>query len=131
MMFPLHYTAADAEDILPPGNYRLDAVDKDGTPLEITVALSVQPHRNADPGEAETATDVATVVATALPGPTSDVRLVLEANVRATQMAFLHNQRTLEISLRPENTRILSGATTQDLCVKSRSGRDSNPRPPA
>src|SRR4051812_49162721 len=45
-----------------------------------------------------------TVVPTSLPNTTSDVRLVLEANVRATQMAFIHNQRTLEIGLRMAET---------------------------
>jgi hypothetical protein len=39
-----------------------------------------------------------------LPNTTSDVRLVLEANVRATQMAFIHNQRTLETGLRMAET---------------------------
>jgi len=43
-------------------------------------------------------------VPTTLPNTTSDVRLVLEANVRATQMAFIHNQRTLEIGLRMAET---------------------------
>jgi hypothetical protein len=105
MVFPLHYTAADAEDILPPGNYRLDVIDKDGSPLDVTVPLAIHAHRNADPGEPEPADDAAAaVVPTTLPGPSSDVRLVLEANVRATQMAFLHNQRTLETSLRMAET---------------------------
>ena len=33
MLFPLDYTIADAEDILPPGNYLLDVIDKSGEPL--------------------------------------------------------------------------------------------------
>ena len=35
-----------------------------------------------------------------LPAGATDVRLLLEANVRAMQAAFQHNQRTLEIGLR-------------------------------
>ena len=31
MLFPLDYTEADAEDILPPGNYLLDVVDRPAT----------------------------------------------------------------------------------------------------
>jgi hypothetical protein len=39
-----------------------------------------------------------------LPASGSDVRLVLEANVRATQMAFVHNERTLAIGMRMAET---------------------------
>jgi hypothetical protein len=39
-----------------------------------------------------------------LPVSASDVRLVLEANVRATQLAFSHNERTLAASLRMAET---------------------------
>jgi hypothetical protein len=40
MLFPLDYTVTDVEDILPPGNYLLDVVDKSGEPLGVTVGLS-------------------------------------------------------------------------------------------
>lgn len=39
-----------------------------------------------------------------LPVTGNEVRLVLEANVRATQMAFTHNERTLSASLKMAET---------------------------
>jgi hypothetical protein len=110
MMFPLDYTIADVEDVLSPGNYLLDVVDKNGEPLGVTVAASIGMPRNAESIEPDDnnsndgAATMPTVVPTSLPNTTSDVRLVLEANVRATQMAFIHNQRTLEIGLRMAET---------------------------
>jgi hypothetical protein len=47
---------------------------------------------------------IASEPAFSLPSGVSDVRLVLEANVRATQMAFQHNERTLAASLRMADT---------------------------
>ena len=104
MLFPLDYTVTDVEDILPPGNYLLDAVDKNGETLGVTVGLSIGMTRNAESVEPDNENNAPTVVPTTLPNTTSDVRLVLEANVRATQMAFIHNQRTLEIGLRMAET---------------------------
>lgn len=106
MLFPLDYTVADVEDILAPGAYLLDVVDKNGELLGVTVAVSIGMPRNAGGVEvdSEDAGDAPAVVPTALPTTGSDVRLVLEANVRATQMAFLHNQRTLELGLRMAET---------------------------
>jgi hypothetical protein len=108
MLFPLDYTIADVEDVLAPGSYLLDAVDKDGEPLGVTIAVSIGMPRNggAEPiePESENVASAPLVVPTTLPNTTSDVRLVLEANVRATQMAFIHNQRTLETGLRMAET---------------------------
>lgn len=104
MLFPLDYTVADVEDILPPGNYLLDVVDKNGETLGVTVGLPLGMTRNAESVEPDNDNNAATVVPTTLPNTTSDVRLVLEANVRATQMAFIHNQRTLELGLRMAET---------------------------
>jgi hypothetical protein len=104
MLFPLDYTVTDVEDILPPGNYLLDVVDRNGEPLGVTVAVSIGMTRNAESVEPDNENNAPTVVPTTLPNTTSDVRLVLEANVRATQMAFIHNQRTLEIGLRMAET---------------------------
>jgi len=70
----------------------------------VTVGLSIGMTRNAESVEPDNDNNAPTVVPTTLPNTTSDVRLVLEANVRATQMAFLHNQRTLEIGLRMAET---------------------------
>src|SRR5688572_1942436 len=103
IVLALEYTIADVEDILPPGNYLLDAVDKVGDALGVTVAVSLGQLRNAESIEPDEESAPA-VVPTTLPSTTSDVRLVLEANVRATQMAFLHNQKTLEIGLRMAET---------------------------
>ncbi|MGH9884617.1 MAG: hypothetical protein ACREBE_03760, partial [bacterium] len=104
MLFPLDYTIADVEDILPPGSYLLDVVDKSGEALGVTVGLSLGMPRNAESVESDNDNNAPTVVPTTLPNTTSDVRLVLEANVRATQMAFIHNQRTLELGLRMAET---------------------------
>ncbi len=104
MLFPLDYTVADVEDILPPGNYLLDVIDKGGEPLGVTIGLALGTLRNAESIEPDNENNAPSVVPTALPTTTSEVRLVLEANVRATQMAFLHNQRTLEIGLRMAET---------------------------
>lgn len=90
MLFPLDYTIADVEDILSPGNYLLDAVDKNGDPLGVTIAVSIGMPRNAEAIEPDNDNidSAPVVVPTALPNTTNEVRLVLEANVRATQMAF-------------------------------------------
>lgn len=104
MLFPLDYTIADVEDILSPGNYLLDVVDKAGEPLEVTIGISLGMPRNAESVEPDNENNAPAVVPTTLPSTTSDVRLVLEANVRATQMAFIHNQRTLELGLRMAET---------------------------
>jgi len=104
MLFPLDYTIADVEDILPPGNYLLDVIDKGGEPLGVTIGLALGIPRNAETVEPDNENSAPSVVPTALPATTSEVRLVLEANVRAMQMAFIHNQRTLEIGLRMAET---------------------------
>jgi hypothetical protein len=106
MLFPLDYTIADVGDVLAPGNYLLDAVDRNGEPLGVTIAVSIGMLRNAEAVEPdhENVDGAPAVVPTTLPSTTSDVRLVLEANVRATQMAFIHNQRTLETGLRMAET---------------------------
>jgi hypothetical protein len=98
MQLPPSYSVVDLEDILAPGAYLLDAVDAKGEPLGLTVPISIGELRNADGDEGEDHDAVA--VSPVLPTSGSEMRLVLEANVRATQMAFLHNQKTLEIALR-------------------------------
>src|SRR5690349_20362781 len=101
MQLPLGYTVVDLEDILAPGAYRLDVVDQKGDALGVTIPVSIGQIRNADGGEDE---DEPVAVATTLPSTSNETRLVLEANVRATQMAFLHNQKTLELGLRMAET---------------------------
>ena len=105
MVFPLHYTLVDAEEILPPGTYRLDLTDSRGELLETTVAISIGSPRNAsEGGRDEDDEKHAETVSTKLPVTSSDVRLVLEANIKATQLAFQHNERTLATSLRMAET---------------------------
>lgn len=102
MQLPLGYTIVDLEDVLAPAEYLLDLVDSKGNGLGLTIPISVGQQRNAEDGNADS--EASTVVATALPTSGSETRLVLEANVRATQMAFLHNQKTLELGLRMAET---------------------------
>jgi hypothetical protein len=96
MLFPVTYTVADAEDILPPGHYRFDLVDGNGEPLDVMVPLTIGGTRSADAMEREGETGSAPGAMGLLTG---DVRTVLDANIRAMQMAFLHNQRMLEIGV--------------------------------
>jgi hypothetical protein len=104
MLFPLDYTIADVEDILAPGSYLLDVVDKGGEPLGLTIGMAIGMARNAEAVEPDNENHAPAAAPTTLPSTTSEVRLVLEANVRATQMAFAHNQRTLELGLRMAET---------------------------
>jgi hypothetical protein len=100
MQLPLGYTIVDLEDILAPAEYLLDIVDHKGEALGLTIDITIgQPLRNGadEPSEPP-------AVATILPTFGSDTRLVLEANVRATQLAFQHNQKTLELGLRMAET---------------------------
>ena len=103
MVFPLTYTVADVEDILPPGTYRLDLVDPRGDALGVTVPITIGT-RNAEPDDDEAPSDNQTRAPMLLPQTTNETRLVLEANVRAMQLAFQHNQRTLELGLRTAET---------------------------
>ena len=101
----LTYTAADLEEILPPGTYRLDLVDQRGEQLGLSVPITIGQAEEDDDEEAgDEGGETVPSMTLALPPSTSDTRLVLEANIRATQMAFQHNQRTLEMGLRMAET---------------------------
>lgn len=105
MKLPLSYHEGDLEEILSPGTYRLVLVDQRGEPLGPTVQISIGQLRNgAAEGEEGEEEGPALPVMAALPPSTSDTRLVLEANVRSTHLAFQHNQRTLELGLRMADT---------------------------
>ena len=105
MRLPLAYTEADLEEILPPGTYRLDLINQRGEPLDPTVQITIgQAQDEGDAEDGEGALEPAPLMMAALPPSISDTRLVLEANIRATQMAFQHNQRTLEMGLRMAET---------------------------
>jgi hypothetical protein len=118
MQLSLSYTMADLDDILPPGSYKLDLVDRAGTPLGLTVDVEIGTPRNAGVSESQDLEDGAV----ALTAAASDLRFLLEANVRSTQLAFQHNQRTLEAGLRMADTLregIQSLAETQADWIKS------------
>ena len=100
MQLSLSYTMADLDDILPPGSYKLDLVDRVGGALGVTVDVEIGALRNAGVSESHDLDD-STI---ALPAAASDVRYLLESNVRSTQLAFQHNQRTLEAGLRMADT---------------------------
>ena len=118
MLLSLSYTMADLDDILPPGSYKLDLVDRAGTPLGLTIDVEIGTLRNAGVSESQDLEDGPV----ALGAGGSDVRFLLEANVRSTQLAFQHNQRTLEAGLRMADTLregIQSLAETQADWIKS------------
>lgn len=118
MQLSLSYTMADLDDILPPGAYKLDLVDRSGMPLGVTIDVEIGSLRNANPAESQDLDDGPV----ALTAGASDVRYLLEANVRSTQLAFQHNQRTLEAGLRMADTLregIQSLAETQADWIKS------------
>jgi hypothetical protein len=106
MQLPLSYTLADLEDILSPGAYRLDLVDARGETMHLTVPVAIG-MRNVDAAEEPEAAGREPMVGAKpalLSSAGSDTRLVLEANVRATQLAFQHNQRTLELNAQMTQT---------------------------
>lgn len=118
MQLSLSYSMADLDDILPPGSYKLDLVDRAGMPLGVTIDVEIGGLRNAAASESQDLDDGPI----SLSGGASDVRYVLEANVRSTQLAFQHNQRTLEAGLRMADTLregIQSLAETQADWIKS------------
>jgi hypothetical protein len=119
MQLSLSYTMADLDDILPPGAYKLDLVDRSAMPLGLTIDVEIGSLRNANPAESQDLDDGPV----ALTAGASDVRYLLEANVRSTQRArFQHNQRTLEAGLRMADTLregIQSLAETQADWIKS------------
>jgi hypothetical protein len=118
MQLSLSYTMADLDDILPPGSYKLDLVDRAGTPLGLAVDVEIGTLRNAGVSESQDLEDGPV----ALSAGASDLRFLLEANVRSTQLAFQHNQRTLEAGLRMADTLregIQSLAETQADWIKS------------
>ena len=98
---PTDFTESDLENMLGPGTYRLDLCDAAGKPLDVAVTVDL-----GEVDDARTERNASSVadVGSSLPAAASDVRLVLEANVRATQMAFQHNERTLAASLRMADT---------------------------
>lgn len=107
MRLPLTYTDADLEEILAPATYQLVLINQRGEPLEPKVQTTITIGQIEDEGDGEDSEDAierAPMMMAALPPSTTDTRLVLEANIRATQMAYQHNQRTLELGLQMADT---------------------------
>ncbi len=98
---PLDVTEEDLEAMFGSGMYRLDLYDAQGEPLDVTATVALG---EPEPANANQQSEDAAAIAPILPVNASDVRLVLEANVRATQLAFAHNERTLTASLRMADT---------------------------
>ncbi|MDQ3341488.1 MAG: hypothetical protein M4D80_40555 [Myxococcota bacterium] len=103
LTLPIDYPPEDLLNLVGRGSYRLDLCDETGQHLE-TVTLKLGPAEPELRNRAPADTDEPTFSTAMLPATGSDVRLVLEANVRATQLAFLHNERTLAASLRMAET---------------------------
>lgn len=100
---PLHMTEADLEDMLGPATYRLDLCDQNGSALGVTIPITIG--EETAPDEANEAEGALVSAPTApLPSTTSEVRLLLEANLRAMNASFQHNERTLTASLRMADT---------------------------
>ena len=108
MQLSLTYTLADLDEILPPGTYRLDLVNAEGKALGLTIKINVGEDHSVASGGAQLGDDDddnnnednASVSLAAR----SDMRFILEANVRSMQLAFQHNERTLASGLRMADT---------------------------
>ncbi len=88
---PLEMTVEDLEDVLGPSSYLLDLHDQAHNSLNVTVPVTVGAVVDE---EADGPHEVAEVSpAAALPATTNEVRLVLEANIRAMSASFQHNER--------------------------------------
>ena len=101
LKLPLDFTEDDLHNMLGDGSYRLDLCNQAGDSLDLAVTVAVG---ELEPINANEPMGAAEPVGSLLPATASDVRLVLEANIRATQMAFQHNERTLAASLRMADT---------------------------
>jgi len=101
LRLPLDFTETDLEGMFGSGTYRLDLCDAAGESLDVTATISLG---ESEPPPAEAVSVELAPQPASLPVSASDVRLVLEANVRATQLAFSHNERTLTASLRMADT---------------------------
>ena len=99
---PLAYTIVDLENVLAPAEYLLDLVDAGGKSVGGNVEVSIGrivPEREDDEldGTDEPTAEPSVPATAAL---VTQMRLVLDANVRATQLAFQHNEKTAELGLR-------------------------------
>lgn len=77
---PLDVTEDDLEAMFGSGTYRLDLYDAQGEPLDVTATVALG---DPEPANANEPAEDSATLAPVLPVNASDVRLVLEANVRA------------------------------------------------
>jgi hypothetical protein len=100
---PLEMTAEELEDVLGPSSYLLDLHDQAHNSLNVTVPVTVGVGVDeAADGAHEVAE--ASPAAIALPATANEVRLVLEANIRAMSASFQHNERQLATGQRMAET---------------------------
>jgi hypothetical protein len=116
LRLPLTMNEADLEDVLGPATYRLDLCDQAGNHLDVTVPITIgEPEAREEP-EKPNETDPYPVPPVApLPSMNGELRLVLEAHIRAMSASFQHNERTLTAALRAtdslrEGVRVLADA---------------------
>jgi hypothetical protein len=100
---PLEMTAEELEDVLGPSSYLLDLHDQAHNSLNVTVPVTVGSGVDAPDDEAREVAEASPAVV-ALPATTNEVRLVLEANIRAMSASFQHNERQLVTSQRMAET---------------------------
>lgn len=115
---PLGFSKDELFDLLGYGSYRLDPINDDNEVLK----LSGPPITVGEPEPTSANESTAELALATLTEATSDARFVLEANVRAMQLSFQHNQRTLELGLQMADT-LRAGvqvlAETQADCMKA------------
>jgi hypothetical protein len=99
LRLPLDFTEDDLHNMLGPGQYRLELCDQAGNSLELGATVTV-----GEPEPADASEHAEPDFAPTLPAATSDVRYLLEANVRAMQLTFAHNERTVAACLRMGET---------------------------
>lgn len=107
MQLSLTYTLADLDEILPPGTYRLDLVNAEGKALGLTIKINVGEDHSVAAGGAQLGDDNDDNIeddASVSLATRSDMRFILDANVRSMQLAFQHNERTLASGLRMADT---------------------------
>src|SRR5579862_7276867 len=96
LRLPLAMNEADLEDVLGPATYRLDLCDQAGNHLDVTVPITIgEPEGPDEPEEIDGGDPYPVVPVAPLPSVSNELRLILEANIRAMSASFQHNERTL------------------------------------
>jgi hypothetical protein len=119
LRLPLTMNEADLEDVLGPATYRLDLCDQAGNHLDVTVLITIgEPAASDAPKEADDRDPYPVPSVAPLPSMGSELRLILEAHIRAMSASFQHNERTLTTALRAtdslrEGVRVLADAQAE------------------